>query len=123
MEDIETSAKSLLYFALNDVTFKDFVVNNVKCIGYDTSFLIYETDEVEIPKKLNFYNAKIQNSNSNGPLIKLSGDKIDLTLNGSSFYKVSSFGSIIKNTSLKVFILFICKILKKYIYKYYILKY
>ncbi|OUM64015.1 hypothetical protein PIROE2DRAFT_9317 [Piromyces sp. E2] len=103
MNDITTSAKYLLYFALNDVNIDQVEMSNINCIGYDTSLMLLETGEKKSTTIFNFNKLTIQNSKSNGPLIKLTGREVDFILNNSKLYKITSYGSLIQNTSSKVY--------------------
>jgi len=107
LSNIKTSSNSVFYCIYHNLIIDTMEVDNIKCMDdtEHTSFIVFDSGENN--NKLIIKNLTIQNSYSNGSVIKINGESNEINVIDSNINHVTSYDSIIKNRSLKVS-LYIC---------------
>lgn len=84
-------------FTCNGCTF-----NNIICSGDVSESYLIELDSFVNKNNYQFNDVHITNCKSNGDLIKVSGDNVNIEMIGTSIEGITTYGSILNNIVKKV---------------------
>ena len=102
--DIKTNSKALLHIVGKDVFFTNVTAENILCVGDggNTSMVLFDSNSIDDIKKFYIYGLNVTNSFSNGPLIKIIGNYVEMILDDSNINKIKTYGPIIETRTNKV---------------------
>jgi len=102
--DIKTNSKALLHIVGKDVFFTNVTAENILCVGDggNTSMVLFDSNNIDGIKKFYIYGLNVTNSFSNGPLIKIIGNYVEMILDDSNINKIKTYGPIIETRTNKV---------------------
>ncbi|ORX56018.1 hypothetical protein BCR36DRAFT_346535 [Piromyces finnis] len=100
-KNITSNAKAIFNLMYNSNTFENIIAEDLSNIGDmgDASCFYFNSGEDE--KNLNFKNIYIKDGRSNGPFFKIQGYNNLVNIKNTIFSNITSYGSIINNTSKK----------------------
>jgi len=104
LKNIKSISKALFHFIYKRVNITNFEASNIACIGESGESSLILFDSGEMGKTLTIDHLNIKNSISNGSIIKIMGNENTVILKHSLLNNLITYGSIIDNTSQKVFI-------------------
>jgi len=101
IKNVITNSKHLMNIN-NDINIKNSLFSNITCNGDENESSIIYFDTGNLERSLELSNTVIVNSFTNGPLIKIKGEKNKIHFESLQINNVTSSGQLIENTSLSV---------------------
>jgi len=101
-KNIVSSSKSIFKSFFYLLTMDECTFENMICSGEADESSVIEIDSLNSRNKYKFNDLHIINSRSNGNIIKVYGDYVDIEISGLLIDDVTSYGSIIYNNALQV---------------------
>ncbi|ORX47897.1 hypothetical protein BCR36DRAFT_294812, partial [Piromyces finnis] len=99
-KDININSRSLITVMYNSLTFNNCNFRNIICYGSGDATSLIEFISKKDGNSISLINTIIENSKSNGDLIKISGDNTIMNLSNIIFNNIISYGSLLNDVSL-----------------------
>jgi len=102
--DIKTNSKALFHIFGKDAYYTNITAENISYVGDggNTSMVLFDSNSIDDIKKFYIYGLNVTNSFSNGPLIKIIGNYVEMILDDSNINKIKTYGPIIETRTNKV---------------------